>query len=307
MHRSIAVLAVVFVCAGASPYGQAFWAHWSDGQAELAAYDLVVSRYGQLRKGSAVAIFVTETFSNSARVKADPGRHPSSDTFPVLKLNFIQDFPTGVYDYNLMTSTFVALQRVNGRPAGYPTKVSFSSQEWCGHVYHQLRLDAKAIRHESHSYFDREADQRQSIAYPAGGVTGDALLLWARGLASPALAPGGRAVVPFLRSLQDVRLGHVPLAWGKAVLARADQPQRVTVPAGAFDAQVRTVAIQGGRTWTFFAEQAAPHRLLKWQASDGHQGELIASKRMKYWQMNRNGFEKALKDLGLKPRPARTP
>ena len=81
-----------------------FWDVWGDGKAELAAYDLTYPRYGESREGVAVTIFVTETFSDSMRVKADPGLHPKSDEFPVMKLNLVEDFPTGIYDYNLMTS-----------------------------------------------------------------------------------------------------------------------------------------------------------------------------------------------------------
>ena len=112
--------------AGGTPdrpaFGAEFDQHWSDNKAEIAGYDLVTPRYGQLRKGTAVAIFVTEPFSNSARVKADPGEHSPDDEFPVLKLNLVEDYPTGVYDYNLMTSVFVALRPVNNLPAGTPTK-----------------------------------------------------------------------------------------------------------------------------------------------------------------------------------------
>src|SRR5205823_5666230 len=82
----------------------AFWRHWGDGRGELSGYDLETPRYGALRHGIAVAIFVTETFSNSKRVKADPGMHPAFDEFPVMKLNLVQDFATGIYDYNLETS-----------------------------------------------------------------------------------------------------------------------------------------------------------------------------------------------------------
>ena len=155
-----AFLAVGAGCGGqagaADPprFGGTFWKHWGDGQAELAGYDLTYPRYGELRRGTAVAIFVTETFSNELRVKADPGKHSRSDQFPVMKLNLIHDFPTGLYDYNMMTSAFVALKPVNGRPAGWPTKVSFSSQEWCGHVYQQLLFDKNKVRHQVHSYFD---------------------------------------------------------------------------------------------------------------------------------------------------------
>ena len=168
----------------------AFWRHWGDGQAEVAGYELDFPRYGTVRKGgTAVTIFVTETFSSSARVKADPGRHPDADTFPVLKLNLIQDFQTGVYDYNTMLSSFVALAPVNGRATGEATKVSYASQEWCGHVYQQLLFDPGKVRSTRHSYFDGEADSAEAMATPAGAISEDALWHWARGLAAPALEP----------------------------------------------------------------------------------------------------------------------
>ena len=69
-------------------------------------YRLVQPRYGAKRAGTAVLIYVTEDFSDSLRVKADPGKHPASDVYPVLKLNAVRDFQTGIYDYNVMTSVF---------------------------------------------------------------------------------------------------------------------------------------------------------------------------------------------------------
>ena len=283
----------------------AFWAHWGDGKAEIATYDLSFTRYGEVRKGVAAAIFVTETFSDRLRVKADPGRHPASDEFPVMKLNLVQDFPTGIYDYNLMTSVFVALGR--GKPAGLPVKASFSSQEWCGHVYHQLLFDETEIREELHSYFDGEADQQRRLTKPADGFSEDVMFHWARGLAVPVLGPGESIDVPFLPSLQTARLEHRPVEWTRASLARADTPRAVTVPAGTFDAEVYTASIQNGRTWTFYVETETPHRILRWETSDGQKAELIASERVAYWRHNGAGGESKLRELGLTPRPPRTP
>ena len=285
----------------------AFWQHWGDGHAELAGYDLTFPRYRELRKGIAVTIFVTETFSNELRVKSDPGQHAASDEFSVMKLNLIQDFPTGIYDYNMMTSTFVALQPVNGRPAGIPTKVSFSSQEWCGHAYQQLLFDTREIRFQANSYFDGEADRQDKLDFPPGGLSEDALLLWARGFAAPALKAGQTRTVPILRSVQVARLRHVPLVWQEATLSRSQTSQRVSVPAGEFDVQVMTVKIADERTWTFFVEAAPPNRLIKWQTSDGQEADLLGSDRLKYWKMNANGFESGLAKFGLKPRETRAP
>ena len=293
--------------AAAPVFDDAFWKRWGDGKAELAGYELTFPRYGELRKGVAVAVFVTETFSNSERVKSDPGKHPKSDEFPVMKLNLVQDFSTGVYDYNLMTSAFVALAPVNGRPAGSATKVSFSSQEWCGHVYEQALFDAGGVRLSSHSYFDGEADQSGMLAIPPGDLDGDALLLWARGFAAPVLAPGERRAVPLVKSLRTARLLHEPVAVGSATLTRQAARARVIVPAGTFDAERRTVEIAGGPIWTILVEAAEPHRILQWQTSDGEKASLLASDRLEYWKMHGEADLPALARLGLKPRPPRTP
>jgi hypothetical protein len=73
-----------------------FWQTWGDGQAEVAAYSLTMPKYGQLRKGTCVAITVTEPFSKSLRVKADDGKHAKADVLPAMKLNLIREYQTGV-------------------------------------------------------------------------------------------------------------------------------------------------------------------------------------------------------------------
>jgi hypothetical protein len=290
-----------------NPFGKDFWKRWGDGKGELAGYDLTFPRYGQLRRGVAITVFVTETFSNALRVKSDPGKHPASDEFPVMKLNLVEDFATGIYDYNLLTSAFVALTPVNGRAAGATTKVSFSSQEWCGGVWGQILFDAGFARLSSHSYFDGEADQERTMAVPADALAGDAILLWARGLAAPAVKPGERREVPFVRSIEDARLGHRPVEMMRATLSREPQTSSATVPAGTFEVDRRTVEIAGGPTWKIAVEAAEPHRIIAWETSDGQKAALLGSDRLEYWKLHGEGQESYLAKLGLKPRPPRTP
>lgn len=288
-------------------FGEEFWKHWGDGRGELAGYDLTFPRYGETRKGVAVTVFVTETFSNSLRVKSDSGKHPASDEFPVMKLNLIQDFPTGVYDYNLLTSAFVALSPVNGRPAGSPTKVSFSSQEWCGGAYGQLLFDHGSARLTSHSYFDGEADSQRMLTVPSEAVAADAVLLWTRGLAAPIVSPGERREVPWVGSLRTSRLTHRPVAVGRATLSRDAAATYVTVPAGRFEVERRTVQIVGGPLWTILVERAEPHRIIRWETSEGERAELLGSDRLPYWTMHGKTDEGLLSKLGLTPRPNRAP
>ena len=285
----------------------AFWAHWGDGRGELAAYDLVTPRYGVTRRGTAVTIFVTETFSNKARVKAEPGRHLPKDEFPVMKLNLIEDFATGIYDYHLLTSAFVGLAPVNGRGTGAPTKISFSAQDWCGHTYTQLLFDHRYARYAAHSYFDGEADSSGSLKVPNDAQSEDALLVWARGLATPLVAPGDSAERPLTSSLRVARLTHQPVVTAPARFRRQAGVERITVPAGAFDVERAGVTLADGRTWTYWVERDAPHRIIRWSCSDGEHAELLGSDRLVYWEMNAPGGEKALAKLGLSPRPARVP
>jgi len=286
-------------------YDKAFWSTWGDGQAELTGYDLTIPRYNQPRRGVAVTIFVTETFSNSARVKADPGKHPVSDEFPVMKLNLIKDYQTGVYDYNEMTSSFVALQPVNGRAAGSPSKIAFSRQEWCGQTYHQLLFDAKSIRAVRHSYFDGDGDQQREFEYGADGIPEDALMQWARGMAAPALAAGESRTVPLLPALPSMK--GVDAKWVTATLSRSAKPQSITVPAREFVVDAMGVRMPDKQTRIFYVEQPAPHRIVKWESSTGEHAEMLKSDRMKYWQMNAEGYESALSRMGLSRRPPRTP
>jgi hypothetical protein len=284
-----------FILGLAAPAGaQDFWGHWGDGKAEVNGYRLTQPRYGQEREGTAVLIYVTEDFSERLRVKADASRHPKDDLFPVLKLNAVRDFSTGIYDYNVMTSTFLRVK--DGWPVA---KVSFSSQEWCGHVWHQLLPRGDRLEGVSHSYFDGEADGQEALEHPEDGVLEDALPVILRRWRRDFVEAGESRTVPFLPSLLHARLRHAPLAWTTATVSRSEKSTSLTVPAGEFEVTVFTVSVEDGRTLTFAIEAASPYRLLRQTGADGEELALTGSARLPYWQLNANGGEKYLKDIGL--------
>jgi hypothetical protein len=290
----VLALAVLATLGPTDARAEDFWKYWGDGKAELAGYRLTQPRYGARRSGTAVLIFVTEEMSDSLRVKADPGKHPAADVYPVMKLNEVRDFQTGIYDYNVMTSVFARVL------PGWPVaKVSFSSQEWCGHVYHQLLPRAEAVAGVSHSYFDGEADGSETLPFPRDGVYEDALPILLRGWGMFYLKPGESRLVPFLPSLLAARLAHKPLAWGKAMVRRAPETSSLTAPAGRFEVNVWTVALEGGATTTFAFEARPPYRLVKRAKDDGEELLLLRSTRLAYWKLNGPGGEKHLKELGL--------
>ena len=314
MHRNLRVTVLLFgliACQSAplenarasqnpsDKYSKAFWDHWSDGKAELAGYSIETSRYGEKRVGHAVAIFVTETLAHETRVKTNQPQDGSH--YPVMKLNLTRDFQTGIYDYNTMLSAFVTLAQNDHLPIGHITKVSFSSQEWCGHVYHQLLFNRGEIQETSHSYFQDEADQDRKFKSPPRLLSEDSILLWARGMSGPKLKPGEQAYVPMINSLYRARLDHVKLQTTRATLSRHPEQSSVTTPAGTFAVNRYAVNIEGGQSWMILVEDAFPHRIIEWEITSGERAQLQGMFRESYWSKQKNKDTALLTKLGLEP------
>jgi hypothetical protein len=274
-----------------------FWDVWGDGAAELDHYTLTTPRYGELRTGTALLVFVTEDFTAGQVVKSDGGH---GDEFPVWKLNDVRHFQTGIYDYEVMTSTFL---RVDGKaPLGQVVKVSNSVQEWCGHAYAQLVPRGEVLDWTLHSYFDGEADQQRELALPEGGIFVDALPQLVRGWVGALVEPGGERTFRAMPTLLHDRFAHVEPAWTDIVIRSAPAASTVTVPAGTFD--VREISAElSGVTTTWSVETTSPWRIVAWRRTDGEHAELVASQRLPYWSMHSQADEAALGGLGLAPSP----
>lgn len=135
-----------------------FGEYWFQGEAELTSYNLKQARYGEMREGNAVLIFVTEPFSRSKQVKLDNPREAEDDRVDVMKLNFTKKFNTGIYPYSMMTSVFSPIEGEQD-----VLKVTTSSQEWCGHTFSQLNKDDGKYKFLERSYFESEGDTEKTI------------------------------------------------------------------------------------------------------------------------------------------------
>ena len=130
-----------------------FYAHWADGKAEISSYEVVQPRYGELRQGYGVMIFVTESLHRQTFIKVDSPT-PEADQFYALKLNHILQFTTGIYDYSVMTSVF---SQVAGERHPFELRrISFSAQEWCGQVFDEALFRDGQINGRISSYFASE-------------------------------------------------------------------------------------------------------------------------------------------------------
>lgn len=285
---------IVMACSATADQEQApdFGSYWHDGKAELDGYKLTISRYGQTRHGHAVAVYVTEPMSEAKRVKVNDYTKNPEGNFDALKLNLIRDFQTGIYDYNTMVSTWVRTSNLA------PVKLSFHSTEWCGHVYLDLIVDPGRIAGNYYSYFEGETGPIE-LRGPEDGVMEDNLFIRLRGLQGDYLAPGESERVEYLPGALYTRFNHTDLAWTKATITRAKDTESVTVPAGTYDAMVYTVAVDGGRTGTFFVDSHYPHRIVKWSLDPDISVELTGSARLEYWKLHDEGDESYLTQIGL--------
>jgi hypothetical protein len=287
-----------------APDASAFWAHWGDGKAEVSSYDLVQPRYGALSRGDAVLIFVTEDFSWSERVKADPGQHPDADIRKVLKLNAVRNFDTGIYTYHVMTSVFSRVDPGDGMAMLSPIKLTFSAQEWCGMVYDQWVMAPGSVHLDGGTYFDGDTRPPSTLPLPDALVYGDAVPLLIRGLRGDWVAPGASVTVPYLPTALDLRFAHEAAAPGRATVSRGASTPVDTV-LGAIPAEPWTIAVEGGATTTWTVETASPHRILGWRSDQGELATLRGSDRLPYWMMNHPDDLRARARVGLPiPPPA---
>jgi len=187
---------------------QDFWSWWGDGKGELSSYKVIVPRYGELREGYSILVFVTEDISRATRIKDDSGKLPASDRVPVLKLNRVVKFTTGLYDYSIMTSTFSSVNAELGRNPFEPLKISFSAQEWCGHVMQMLIPQRDQVELTRHSYFQGEGDQKRNIKLPANAAFEDNLPIWIRELNGEAMVAGQRRELQIFPSSWISRASH---------------------------------------------------------------------------------------------------
>ncbi|MBU2946817.1 septum formation inhibitor Maf [Zobellia uliginosa] len=259
--------------------------YWYAGDAEITSYELQLARYGEIREGKAVLVFVTEPFLKDKQVKAD-GNNP--DNIPVLKLNVTKKYLTGIYPYSIMTSTFYPVHDNQ-----HALKVSFSAQEWCGQVYAQLNNREK-FNVISHSYFEGEADQDFKLEKTV--LENE---LWNKIRVSPETLPvGDLKTIP---SLEFIRLSHKEL-----------KPYESTASLSAGDS-VSTYQItypELERTLKINFTTAFPHSIESWSDSFtsgfGEKAKQMTSTATKiktlktpYWQQNGNKHLSLRDSLGL--------
>lgn len=250
-----------------------FKEYWFSGEAEITSYQLTQERYGELRQGTAVNIFVTEDFLPEAQVKSDT---ISDKNISVLKLNSTKNFNTGIYPYSIMSSAFSPISIID-----HPLKVSTSVQEWCGQAYLQLN-NRKDFEIVSHSYFAGEADQNFSI--PKTWLENE---LWTLVRSNPEELPTGDIMM--IPSFEYSRLRHKPIE-AHAAFASLKQGDCMTIYTLNYPNLQRQLIL--------YFKSSFPYEIEKWEETNApHPNDTLNLKttaikmktiRSAYWTKNSN-------------------
>lgn len=228
---------------------QDFNTYWYQGKAEVISYKLEQARYGEIRHGHAVLIFVTEDFSKSQHVKINRPGEAENDLVKILKLNATRKFNTGIYPYSMMQSVFTPVD-LNKYP--HSLKTTTSSQEWCGHTFTQVGEEAGNFKIQQFSYFESEGDRSFTV---------DKVLLedelWNRIRISPENLPTGKTEL--IPSMFYIRLKH---AEAKPQSANLTLSENSTYP-DLFEYKIEYVDLD--RILIINFEKDFPHQIISWE------------------------------------------
>ncbi len=264
----------------------AFSSYWYQGEAEISSYDLQQARYGEIRDGQAVLIFVTEDFSKKKHVKLDNPGQAGDDAVKVLKLNFTKKFVTGIYPYSMMTSVFTPVHQEEYSPT---MKITATSQEWCGHTFTQINRIEDGYKGRLYSYFEKEGDQEFVLK---NAIAEDEIWTMIR-LAPEKLPRGEFNLIP---GTLFQRVSHheynVYEATGELKVSKEDKSVSIyTVTCDTLD---RTLSIRFKNTF--------PFHILSWEEKhDGMTTKATLNEAMMidYWNKNKKSDRKLREKLGL--------
>jgi hypothetical protein len=268
---------------------------WYAGKAEVSSFTLKQARYGEVRDGEAVLIFVTEDFSNNKLVKLDEPEKINDKT-RVLKMNMTKNFVTGVYPYSMMMSVFTPVSN-NGKLK--TLKANCSSQEWCGHTFSQLKLNGEEYDWKLNSYFEKEGEEERTM---------DAMWLedeiWNRLRINPENLPAGK--VSLIPGLMWQRFSHKLMQPEEAVCTLSRRSGSDTLAA--------TYSIYypaDNRTLKIYFTDVFPYEIKGWEETYpdgfGNNKKLLQTTAVQkkitwldYWQLNKNSDSTYRESLQLK-------
>jgi len=255
----------------AQPISEEFKNYWYDNTGEISSYDLQIARYGEIRDGAAVMIFVTEHHSPTLGTKPDTYQ---KDQVPVLKLNSTMNFITGIYPYSIMTSSFMPVEN-----AQHSLKVTSSIQEWCGHAFMEMKNDKK-LTIDVASYFDGE---NTSDSFEKTWIEDD---LFSIIRINPERLPTGD--FQMIPSFYKIRMSHMNLRPYRCTASMKTEGDKNTYFLNYPELE---------RTYSISFENSFPYRILSWEET-GYSGFGAGRKKMTSTATLKNTIKSTYWSLG---------
>jgi hypothetical protein len=284
----------------AEPDTDKFKSYWYDGNAEISTYVLSESRYNEMRDGKRVMVFVTEPLRLSTMIKPDI-KLPEDSMIRVIKLNDTREFVTGIYNYSVMTSVFMAVEDKSVFKNGDALKISFTGQEWCGTVFDRMIRSSNSYQGVLFSYFESEGEKRYTVDFKDDIIPEENLWLTVRELTGIRMKEGEDKTIQIIPSVWQRRKTHTAAKSVQAVLKKGSDTLCVT-PAGKIKASAFYWAY-GDKKTEVLVEAQYPRRIVSFTEPDGTHGKLLASIRTPYWKKNKNADLPLRKDLKLNVTP----
>lgn len=268
-----------------------FTDYWFQGKAEITHYDLDQARYGEIRKGDAVLVFVTEDFVTSKQVKLEDYSKGTNGSTPVLKLNGTKTFITGIYPYTMMQSVF---SPVDLKTYPHALKITSTVLEWCGQVFTQINNVDNGFKVKIFSYFEKEGDEEFLL-----NKTFLEDEIWTQIRLAPEQLPVGD--VKIIPGTLASRLRHTPLAVETAQTAFRSNS----------DTTFYTIDYESSeRTLTIAFKTEFPHEIFSWQETYkdgfGDRARVLTTKAVRkksilldYWNKHAVADSVYRKELGL--------
>lgn len=259
--------------------------YWYDGKAEVCSYDLEQNRYGEIRKGDAVLIFVTEDFSRTKQVKLDRPELTPKDAVKIMKLNLSREFRTGIYPYHLLSSIFTTIEKPK------TIKTSHSVQEWCGHTFLQFNRRDEAYAVKGNSYFEKEVETDTLLKTV---LLEDEIWTLLR-IDAKLIKQGAQGIIP--SGITSRLIHEAPQIKNGEIIVHSEKNQK--------EGSAELEMIIGPRHLKIEYEKSFPYSILGWEEYTEESGKsLLVSKaklkkkiKIPYWQLNHeshNGWRDSL-------------
>ena len=238
---------------------------WDNGKAAFDIYQASIAKYAKPREALVKMILVKENFDMAKHVKTRKKENGEE----IIKFHTIRQIPAGIYDYFQNCTIFFE------RQSGKIVKLAMASLDGCGTTYVECIVSKDKVTVVSHSYMDDQGDETFQFDYH-GELFYDALPFILRFGLQQAGSYRARIIPSLINNRQ------VPLTPVEAEISVTTK-NRLTIGNVKHTMLYEVKIVSEMGTDIFLFEPSFPHRLAKWEMSNGDRLILKKPRNIEYW------------------------